>query len=261
MKDAKSYAVFSGIAIFILSMGFGLFLDWSLLNKYSIIIPLITGTISGITSWIYYRMISKEDISNMVGMIYIYPIIVAALSFFFLNEKLNIISYLGVIMTISGALLLTTKMRSLKKGMLIYIVSLITLVGINEFLIKVGTSQLPALNCAVISNSITGLILIGGLFNRKIRQNAKTDLKNFHIVAIIEPIYLAGNFFLFIAMAKMSATIVSSICAIQPLAVVFFEWIINKKFKITVNDSANHKFLSTTLIVSGIILMYLFRKF
>lgn len=256
VKNHRSYAVFSGAAILLFSIITALFLDWGNIRPEYLIFPVITGTISGINSWLYYKIISKEDISHVVGMIYIYPLIVSALSFLFIGEKLSIIGYFGALITITGAVLLSSKIKNIKKGIFFFLGILIINVGISEFLIKIVTGNIPAVNGMVISNICVAIVLLSGLLVKEIRTGAFNEKKSAYLALIGEPFYFFGSMMLFLAMSDLPATIVSSISAIQPLVVLIFESIINKHFRISSSEHLKDKIIAISLIILGVVLLY-----
>lgn len=257
IKDARVYAIFVGVAIMTIYLITALFLDWSIITWSDVLFPALSGILSGFGTWIFYITVKKEDISNVIGILYVYPIITAILSFIFLSERISIIGYAGMIITIIGTVLLTTKIKHLRSKVIINILILALCSGIGGLLVKFGTNNAPPLNCLVINGIFVALMLVGGIFVKNIRENIPGEKGPLFIAFIGEVFYFLANGSMFIAMSFLPATIVASIAAVQPLIVVFFESILNRFAKISADLRLKEKLMSISLIVLGVILIYI----
>lgn len=79
------------------------------------------GIIDIAAAFLYFRAIQLEDVSRIVGLIYIIPLFVAILAAVFLGETFTFIKYFGIVIMVLGAISLTSdnlKFR-LKKSTLI----------------------------------------------------------------------------------------------------------------------------------------------
>jgi len=142
VKNSLSFTVVAGIANIAIGILLALFLDWRGISFVDLLSPAIAGSIFGLHFFIYYYALGKEDASNLIGFMYVYPIIVAILSFLFLNEKLSVISYIGICLILLGAVFLSVKAKKIRlKVSLWMIVSLIIIVALYEFFIKVATNS------------------------------------------------------------------------------------------------------------------------
>ena len=256
VKNPKVYAVLIGFVIFLINITASFFVGWSEVNWLLCIVPAISGILSGITMWFFYRTIAKEDISNVVGIMYLFPIMVAVLSFVFIHENISFLGYLGMLITITGTVMLTTKIRNLNRTVLSSMLIIAALTGITDFLIKVGTTRLPAMNALIINGMFVSFVMIGGMFIRNIRTEVIKEKRKIMFAFLGEPIYFVANMMLFLAMANLQATIVSSIAAIQPLLVILLEYTINRFFRISSDIRLKDRVVSISLIVFGVVLIY-----
>lgn len=259
VKNPLSFTIVAGIVNLAIGIVLALFINWSNITINDLFFPAISGLIFGSTFFIYYYLLRKEDVSDIIGLVYVYPIIVAILSFLFLNERLSLISYLGMALILLGVIFLSIKTKKIKlKVSLWMIFSLIIFVALYEFFIKVATNNLPELNGISISSICVGLIILPGLFSKKIRSGFSKELKNFRWALLNESLTFLGILTTYFAMAGLPATIVSSIAATQPLTVLIFESLAHKVgLKISVKNNFTKKIVPVLLIVLGVVLLYL----
>jgi drug/metabolite transporter (DMT)-like permease len=156
--------------------------------------------------------------------------------------------------------MLSVRMNQLKITMSLWTIGLlIIIVAINEFLIKIFTNTMPELNGIAI-NAIFVCVpsFIGIIFYKKLRKEFYSEFKNIKWAFLSEIFTFGGIATLYLAMVGLSATIVSSIAAIQPLVLLGFERIAQKLFgKITKDKLILPKLIAIILIVLGVILLYL----
>lgn len=259
VKNPLSFSVVAGIVNLGIGSIIALCLDWSGVTKTDIFFPALVGVLLGSQFFLYYHLLGKEDVSNVIGLIYFYPIIVAILSFLYLNESFPLISYLGLGIIMVGVFTLSINIKKIKlKATLWMIITLIVVVGLYEFFIKVSTTNLPELNGIAISHIFVGLTILPGLFVKKIRKGFTKELKNTKWSILNESFTFLGVLTLYYAMSGLPATIVSSIAATQPLAVLMMESFANKiGIRLSNEGNFRKKLVPILLIVLGIVLLYI----
>ncbi|MFA6461220.1 MAG: EamA family transporter [Candidatus Woesearchaeota archaeon] len=256
-KHHLSYMVVEGGCFLSLAIMVGVFLDWSSFSFSSIIFPVITGLIYGGNTWWYYYLISKEDVSNVIGMMYIYPLFVSLMSFILLKEVIPFLGYVGMILTIIGAVWISTRIERFNFKILGVLVLFILGVALGEFMIKIVTNNLPPLNGWVIGLIVSSLVTVIGIFFLSIRKNVKKDVVLFPIAMGGALITCVASLALYFAIDYLPVTIVSAVGATQPLFVVLTERIVNLKLGIISKDlRLVHKLGAVILVVVGVILIY-----
>jgi drug/metabolite transporter (DMT)-like permease len=258
IKNPLSYTLVAGLVNLCIGVILALFLDWSNLTLLNLGFPLLAGVIFGSQFFLYYYMLSKEDVSDVIGWIYVYPIIVALLSFFFINEKLSLISYVGMGLILFGALMLSIKSKKIKIKVSIWaIISLILIVALYEFFIKIATASIPELNGISLSCIAVGLVISLGFIHKKTRKGFTKELKNIKWAILVESLTFFGIFTTYYSMAGLPATVVSSLAATQPLTVLIIEKIFYKAgYSISKDKNFLSKLIPISLIVLGVIIMY-----
>src|SRR5262249_37858041 len=138
-----------------------LLLDWSAIAINGLTIPALTGVLMGLFNYFYLWILQEEDVSNLTGFVYFYPVVVAVLSFIFLHEVLSTLAYLGSAIILIGIVPLTvrtTKFSSEVNWWLIIIA--VVVLGVWGFLVKISTLKIPELHAFVISTFAEGVILV-----------------------------------------------------------------------------------------------------
>lgn len=258
-KNPLSFGMVAGFVNLAIGIVLALFLNWPSITRADLFFPALVGIALGSQFFFYYLLLQKEDVSDVIGFIYVYPIIIAILSYLFLNERLSLISYLGTFIILLGATTLSVKSKKIRSKFTLWsIVSLIVVVALYEFFIKIATTNLPELNGIAVSQMFVGITVLLGLFNKKIRTGFPRELKNIKWAMLNETTTFLGMFTTYFAMSGLPATIVSSIAAAQPLAVLILEAFVNKiGLKISKNTDFHKKIIPISLIVLGVIVLYL----
>jgi len=76
-------------------------------NRSMVVWPLLGGLVDGCSLYLYFILLGLTDASIVVGVMYMYPAVVCVLSYFVLGEQLNIPGYLGVVILLAGAIILS----------------------------------------------------------------------------------------------------------------------------------------------------------
>lgn len=258
VRKPMSFAVVEGAVNLILGVILALCLEWSVvLSSKVMLYPVIAGVIFGAQYYIYYHLLAKEDVSTVVGLIYLYPVIVALLSFFFLGEKFSLITYGGITLILVGGLMLSLKGGSFKEGAgLGYMAAMILMVALFEFIMKLATTELPVLHGLAIMLICIGLTLELALFHKETRNGVPAEFKNLKWVLLGQSLALGGMATLYFAMAGLPATIVSTIAATQPLAVLFLEKLSHSfGIKMCSDERLLSKLIPVSIMVCGIIML------
>lgn len=256
VKNTLGYSAVTGIVNVIFGLVLIFFLNWDNTNLSLLIFPILAGFFYGICYYLYFFIMKNHDASYFIGFIYLFPIVVAILSFIFLNERLSVLGYIATILVLTGVILLSVRAKKIKIAMLFLPLFLyILFLGGSEFFIKVSTNNFTFMQGLAIAVLVTGITILCGLFNRQIRKGFVSELKNIKWAFLVESFTLIGTLTLFLAMSFLSATIVTSISSIQPLAVIFFERIAHRHFgKMTKDLELGPKLIAILFIVAGVII-------
>lgn len=258
VKNVIGFAMVSAFTNILFGIILALFLDWSNYSLSNYLFPIIAGLVMGIQLFFYYFMLSKHDASHAIGLFYIYPIIVAILSFLFLNEQLSFYGYIGMAFTLIGVLLLSGRMKKMKVNFAFWSLAIVIIgASLHEFFAKVAVNQINPWHGATINSIVMGWFAIVLLFKEKYRNGFKSEFKNVKLTFISELLTLAGILSIYLAMVGLPATIVSVVSVVQPLFVLFFEWVaFSFGIKIVKDINWKNKLFAIVMIIIGLILLY-----
>lgn len=258
IKSTLGFTILAGFATLFFGIALGLFLDWKLIGFREIWPVALSGIIFGSQYFIYYRVLEKGDASNFVGLTYAYPILVALLSFVFLKEVLSPFGYMGVVLCIAGALMLSVRINKLHGKNVLYLIGMvIVFVALYEFLIKIAVANISEWNGISLEFIFIGLTICSSLlFSGKIRQLAFKERSNFKWAFFAEFFTFLAIATTFFAMTRLSATIVATIATIQPFAILIFERTLVRFFgKIHKDKITLSRIISIGLVILGVILL------
>jgi uncharacterized membrane protein len=256
-KSVFGYVALVGLVNIILCLIIAAFLDWKNIGMHQLWFPIISGIFEGATVYLYYYILNKENASDMIGIVYLYPVLIAIAAFLFLGETISLGGYVGAGLSICGVLLLSVQLHKRAEISWYWFAIPVILTAGFEFFIKLSTENIPPVHGFVINSMVLGLLLLFPLCKQQHRQKMIQDLKIVHFTVIIEALTLAGVLTLFFAMNGLPATIVSSIACLQPVLVLVFEHIAHTA-NLTPMKGKNvwTKILAICLVVIGCVLLY-----
>lgn len=254
VEDEKSYLAMLGITYIFYSAIIAIFLDWTGVEWSDLILPIITGIGLTLNMIIYAKLLKKEDISYVAGIEYTYPLIVVILSFIFLNERFGVMAYLGILLMIAGTFVISYRLKKIKLQTSIWLfISLVIVVGLIDFVVKISTTSLDGLKGALIMLTTFGLLYSIYLMKGNWRS-VSTKIWKYTSITGALGLIAWGSFFL--AMSGLPATIVSSIATTQALFVMIIEFFTDRYFsKISRDKTLIYKALGILLIISGVVLL------
>ncbi len=259
VRNPLSYAPISAFAASSFGVVLAFFLDWRGIGLADLFFPALAGILIGLQYYVYYFVLKEEDVSHVIGLLYLYPVFIALLSYIFLGELLSGTGYIGAALCVIGAVLLSLKLnKHATKHHILRIAELIVFVTLYEFFIKIATFTVPVAHGIAINNIVIGLVVFPLLLHKKTRQGFRRELRNVSWAYLAESTLFLAVVFTYLAMARLPVTVVSSIGAIQPLAVLGIERLFALRTTGLVKErSLASKIIPICLIVVGVALLYL----
>jgi drug/metabolite transporter (DMT)-like permease len=258
VKSPLGFAPVAGLVNLIIGILLALFLPWNVSMLKELWIPALAGALMGSQFFMYYKVLKDEDASYVIGFIYLYPVLVALLSFAFLSEALSIVGYGGMLLVLIGVLGISVRLnKRLTIKIWLLLLVMVVVVALNEFFIKIATSSLPEWNGTAINLIFMGLTVLLILANKSYRGDFFKEFHNFPWAIASEVLTFLAVLTLYFAMARLPAAFVSAVAAIQPLAVLVFERLLQYKGMIKGEYELLPKLIPISLIVLGVTLLYL----
>lgn len=257
VKYPLGFSIIAGFFYLLFGAIIALFLDWSDTSKIEMLWPALAGGLLGIQLYFYYFVSKKADVSYVLGIYYLYPLLVALLSFLFLNEVISLVGYLGVGFTLLGVIIMSVRVKKMKFTLSLWMLGVMIITGaFSEFFVKVATNDLSLWHNLAINNLAMGAVFLPALFLAKLRNQFTRELRNVRFVFVSEIVTFFAILALYLAMQGLPATIVTSLMATQPVFVVIFEHIAHNLFgKMIRDDALRFKLRAIVFVVIGIILL------
>lgn len=214
---------------------------------------------------VYYRGIKTEEVSRFVPLFSTSAIFVTIFSFFLIGETFSLLTYLGILMTVAGAFLISLEdpIHSLKKfhsskGFLIGI-SVALLFSFRDVSLKYFTSSIELYNL-LFWVSITGLTLSAStIFLKREKINLDRGVIHLNLTGLNAGIaYILFTKAISIGPVSLASAIIRS----QPLFVFIGSVIISKLHPQMISEQIDRstliqKLLAIILAITGLLIITL----
>lgn len=190
-------------------------------------LALVSGLISALTGRAYLSAIGKEDVSNVLALVFISPIFVMALSVLFMGDTLSGQDYAGVFVLVIGACLMglrEPRRLTFTKGARLAILAAI-LASVSTLFYKAATGMSDPYVCIAwdwIGWGIMGTIVGWGHFKDFRREFPRLGAKRIGVLVFMMLVVIVAFLALTDAYALQSAALVSAVSASQPLFVFLY---------------------------------------
>ena len=212
----------------------------------------------------------KVEVSRVIPILSIQPIFIALLSVPLLGEKLGYWQWLAIVLTVSGAVLISLqrshgerKTRLQKSFFVLLLAALISAIcGIGY---KYALETISFWNMSGISGISTAIVILC----YSIRKENLLELKNLKqrtqkmgLVAGNACIGFASIIILFIAVQKGPVALVNAILNVRPAFVFLFTLVLSRVFPNFINEPLNRstvllKLIAVVLVTGGVVIISL----
>lgn len=235
-------------------------------SDYSFItvsVALLSGVFSGTYLVSMFLVMESQDVSKVVPVVSTYPIFVALLALMFLGESVTTLSLICVLITVSGAVLVSLGPQGMVDGikkndviamMVLFAASMSF--GLSQFLSKTITGDMT-LEAQFMLRGIGGGLVCGTLIFTPTARNGIKKLmskpKTLGLIAITEILLVFfAIFFFFRAIYSGDVYLISTVLATRPLFVFVLSLILSIPFIGLLKESVTGKAFITRCV--GIIL-------
>ncbi len=229
---------------------------------------LITSITAFTGYWIYLIALHKEEVSKVITLFGIQPLVVLILATIFLREVLTIKDYLAFPLIIIGSMLISVKKVEerfgLSHGIILTLISILFF-GIQSLFFKL-VSEVDFVSTMIL-RQLGFLVIIFLLFisSKNIRKKTKEDLaqinkKKIPLVYLGEILGMTGIFFSFLAIQRGPVSLVTLVEGTEGLFVIILAALISifvpkiLKEEIT-KKTISLKIISALLIITGLYLI------
>ena len=225
----------------------------------------------GLTWLLWYKALTKEEVSRVIAIYYLYPIFGALLAKFFLREEISFLKWLAIILAVFGAILISLKREKLSqkiklRSALLIILPASLIEGVMEIIDKYVLFQISPWYLLILG-SFGFFIMTFFVFtiSLNLRKEVIQVFSNFFIlksVILVHFIYFLATLLFLFAASLTFITYVSAVSVSQPLFVFLLTIILSLQFPKFLKEPLDKKTtfvkaLSIILIISGILIIIL----
>lgn len=195
------------------------------LSAPQIILALLCGAMGAVWLYLYFKAMAMGEVSRLVPVMYLVPVFIAVFAWFFLGENLAWEKYFGILLLISGAILISLKLPfSLQPDRSFWLMLLATLLGavlqvIQKYLL--GFADFWTIFAYVrLGFSLAMIPVIFMYFPDLVRVYKEKRTKLISLMIVSDSIsYLGGIIFIFV-LAASSVTVANAVTSTQPFFVL-----------------------------------------
>ncbi|NQT50048.1 EamA family transporter [Candidatus Kuenenbacteria bacterium] len=223
VRDPVLVTTVFGLTIYLLFILFGLINGHVLIPWTMILVSMLGGLLYSVGTGTYYLSMKKIEVSRLVPILAIEPLIIAVASFFLFAERLTLMNYVGIIAIVLGAIIISHKKSISKvthKGFLILPFVAMGMFAFRNILIKYITLEIsfwPMLFWFGVGGLLVPLILL--IFHHPhIREKAKSGIIHLCFIALLSGLALIS---FTKAISIGSVSLVSALMSTKPMLVFF----------------------------------------
>ena len=105
--NPRTFIVMVGLTQFILAVAILPWVEWSGYTQADVALAVVSGLTSGGYLVLMFWVMGTQDVSRVVPVTSTYPIFVAILAQFLLGEQIGLLAWVGVVVTVAGAALMS----------------------------------------------------------------------------------------------------------------------------------------------------------
>ncbi len=197
----------------------GLHVSWA-----TIFIALVTGVVYCLSEVSYFEAARHEEISRVISLIYLDPLFTALFASLFLKEIFSFAQYLGVVLLVVGAVLISYKPGDTKMATRTIVLCLAgaCLCAVNNLLSKYMLGSVDFWSVFALIRMGSFVVLIPTMIAKRttIKNLITQTPRSFAIITSSMTLNLFGSLFLVIALSLGFATLTVALSALQPLFVL-----------------------------------------
>ena len=221
LKDPLLLTVVFGLVLYIFYILFAVFFGSVFLPLNLALLGIIAGALATAGIALYYYIMQKEEVSTFVTILALEPLVVTLVSFFLFRERLTAFDYVGIVLLVSGAILISHKKQrsSAKTRLLILSFLAMFIFSVRNIIFKYEAAA-GAQNAVFFWFGLGGLIVAAVLYaihHPHIRARAKRGAKHVAMLAVLGAF---GLLFFTKAIAVGSVSLTTAFLSAKPLVVL-----------------------------------------
>jgi len=259
IKNLGTVLIFDGIGAIIASL--------VILFIFGIVVPeiniLIISILSGLlwipAGYLYYKALQKDEVSRVVPIFLTIPIFTAILAAVFLGEIFTLPIYLGIMLVVAGAILISIKISEnfkFGKGFW-FILGASLIITVESLMLKfaLGSYDFQTVFYWNRIGVILGIIPVFLIYKKSFFNTIKTKLKYGGIVTFSNLISEVALIVFIFAMSLGPLTLVTTIGATQPLFVLIMAVGLSILFPHIIKENIEKKSVGIKLLAIGLMIV------
>jgi len=230
-----------------------------------LVIAYASGIIRAGAALLMLNIMRSGEISRIIPVVHTSPIFVAIFAIPFLGENLGVMEWLGILITVGGAILISVKRNSngqgatLQKSFFILLLSSL-LIGIANTASKYVLDYMSFWNIYSINSICFGVVfLFLSVRPRVFKEIKNLNQRNKSMVLLFfnESIAVVAIILFYWAMGQGPVSLVSTVVSTRPAFVFIFALIVSRFFPAVLEERLSKsviiiKIISILLIVGGV---------
>lgn len=237
----------------VINIVFGLLMAVFFLHRHIEWIPVISsGILMGVIAMFYYWILQKEDVSRIMGLIYLYPILSLIINWILFHEPISSVNYIGMAICGVAAILFAGRLRAKTESLLLIFGSAL-LIAIQEAIMSVGAKQSDvylATSIQTISLGVT-LFCIMPFVTRQFVQ----EIPHAKYAVFSEIITIMSVGLLLYSFSVLPYIFVSYVSVLQIGFLFILERIWSRYNPTIAVDHSRSKLVGTILMIVGVVLV------
>jgi len=271
MPSLQSYLLILGFIVLLISVVIILLFPLPRdLDKWSLIIAILSGLLRAASVYIMFYTLKREEVSMVIPIVNSYPILVALLAMPILSEFLGASQWLAIIIVVLGVLLASFRGDSgsriaLPGRILGLLIASSILWALSEVAAKYALAAISPWQMYALSHfSLAFVFLIISLRPHILKELAHHKKRNSSLIIIIfnETIAIIAVVLFYWAMQRGPVSLVSVIFSTRPVFVFVYALIISRFSELLLERRTDKRilllrFVAITMIVGGVAIIYL----
>ena len=236
---------------------------------WPVLAAVLSGTLRTAAVIIMLDSLQREEVSQVIPVVYTYPIFVAIMAVPLLGEALNYLQWLAIVIVVAGAVMVSVRQRPSGstglRGKLLLLFGSSLLFAVADIAGKYALAFISFWNMFWLTAfCMSGIFLLVSVRPHVIRQLINMERRNsaLGLLAFNETLAPAGIVLIFWALERGPVSLVSTIVSSRPMFVLMFAFILSRLSPAFVGwDSGKGilalRLIATAMIVGGITIIHL----
>lgn len=220
-----------GIIGLIASVAIFIFHGFQPLSVINIVLAIVAGIFYVLMTFLYFHAIKIEELSKVIPLFYLTPLFILIIAAFFLGEIFTPLKYLGIILLVAGAIIISSNKVSLNFGKAFWLMVLASFVmAINQVITKylLGFADFWTIFGYIRIGAFAALVPTIIMNTESFKSiYKKQGLRPFGFITASESLNMLGVLSITLAATTGFITLVNALSSVQPFFVLLLTVIIS----------------------------------